>query len=342
MNTYKKLIFLNNAEKNNIATLTIEKKHNGSFGCIKSFNNLKGDYLLGFISNNKIYKQNINFKEQSYTFVLPNDFKIEEEINCVLCENINSSLTPILWGSEKNKTKKMEIVANLKNNFAKLQTLNNQAQHSKEKSVEQPSVPKNSPPLQKQTHENIEKNVTQFTNENIKIESVGYAFAPYKQAEKNTDNYDQISMEEEIINNDSAYATNYQLFENTTEEIEDIIDSEMSRTTDHEFYNMIADQLKELFERYPQEANLEKLIENSKWCKIYKEIDNNYYVVGIIYKDDDIKYIAYGVPGSYNVEPPREMRDYSQWLPTDITDPYTNGYWVMYQDADTGENIFLN
>ena len=67
-----------------------------------------------------------------------------------------------------------------------------------------------------------------------------------------------------------------------------------------------------------------------------------YYVVGIIYHNHDIKYICYGVPGTYENEPPVEMRHYSQWLPTDTTDPYNNGYWVMYQDADTGENIYLN
>jgi hypothetical protein len=36
------------------------------------------------------------------------------------------------------------------------------------------------------------------------------------------------------------------------------------------------------------------------------------------------------------------MREYSQWLPTDVLNPYDKGYWVMYQDADTGEKIFIN
>ena len=105
---------------------------------------------------------------------------------------------------------------------------------------------------------------------------------------------------------------------------------------------MIASQLQELFDKYPAEENLSKLIDNSKWCKIVRDSDNSNYVVGIISIENDIKYICYGVPGSYNNEPPREMQGYSQWLPTDTTDPYNNGYWVMYQDADTGENIYLN
>ena len=105
---------------------------------------------------------------------------------------------------------------------------------------------------------------------------------------------------------------------------------------------MIADQLQELFDKYPQEQNLMKLIDNSKWCKINNDSDNKYYVVGIIYHNEDIKYICFGVPGNYNIQPPREMQGYSQWLPVDPADPYNNGYWVMCQDADTGENIYIN
>ena len=115
----------------------------------------------------------------------------------------------------------------------------------------------------------------------------------------------------------------------------------MTTSTNHKFYNMIAEQLEELFDKYPRENNLEKIIDNSKWVKINHEEENKFYVVGIIYIDDDIKYVCYGVPGSYYNEPPRELLGYSQWLPTDTLNPYENGYWVMYQDADTGENIYI-
>ena len=104
---------------------------------------------------------------------------------------------------------------------------------------------------------------------------------------------------------------------------------------------MIAEQLQELFDTYPREYSLEKLIDNSKWVKINHEEENKYYVVGLIYDNDDVKYICYGVPGSYYTEPPMELQGYSQWLPTDVNDPYNNGYWVMYQDSETGENIYL-
>ena len=123
-----------------------------------------------------------------------------------------------------------------------------------------------------------------------------------------------------------------------------IIDEEIKikHNTTHEFYNMIKEQLDDLFERYPPEENLNQLIENSSWVKIDTDIVNKHYVVGIIMHNNDIKYICYGVPGNYNIEPPAEMHKYSQWLPTNISDPYNNGYWVMYQDSDTGENILIS
>ena len=40
-------------------------------------------------------------------------------------------------------------------------------------------------------------------------------------------------------------------------------------------------------------------------------------------------------------EPQDDLKDYSQWLPTDINNPTDNGYWVMYQDSTNGENIIL-
>ena len=131
------------------------------------------------------------------------------------------------------------------------------------------------------------------------------------------------------------------LFESDDEEIENSIDKELSGSN-HKFYSMIAEQLDELFDKYPREKNLENLVENSKWVKIKYEDNDKYYVVGIIYINNDIKYICYGVPGNYYTEPPRELKDYSQWLPTDTLSPYTEGFWVMYQDADTGENVIIN
>lgn len=202
---------------------------------------------------------------------------------------------------------------------------------------------------QKEDSDNINAMLQNYIKEINTLEKNGYAQSPFREKENNEINntnhtISQLSIDDEFFkdHSESAYALNTKLFEEDEEEINSIIDKELETNTTHDFYNMIAEQLQELFDKYPSENNLSKLIDNSKWCKINRDFDNSYYVVGIIYNNNDIKYICYGVPGNYNIQPPREMQGYSQWLPTDATDPYNNGYWVMYQDADTGENIYLN
>ena len=195
----------------------------------------------------------------------------------------------------------------------------------------------------------ISKNTQTLSNINLNEQATEHNFSPLPQSVHNI----TIKQPEETNNNSTEEiitpyhsevaiaSSTASLFESDDLEIEKEIEKEMSSNTTHDFYEMIAEQLNELFDKYPRDHTLENLIDNSKWVKL-KHDDNKYYVVGIIYNNNDIKYICYGVPGNYSKEPPTELKNYSQWLPTDITNPFDNGYWVMYQDADTGENILLN
>ena len=38
----------------------------------------------------------------------------------------------------------------------------------------------------------------------------------------------------------------------------------------------------------------------------------------------------------------KEIEDYNQWIPLNINDTDGDGYWIMYQDAITGDSINLN
>lgn len=108
---------------------------------------------------------------------------------------------------------------------------------------------------------------------------------------------------------------------------------------DDTFFDGIKEQIQNLFDKYPEEEFLNDIIPNSKWVKIDYEQNGEYYVVGLMYEDDKIKYVCYGVPGMYAPESPKELSGFSQWLPLDSTKPQGFGYWITYQDADSGENI---
>ncbi len=108
------------------------------------------------------------------------------------------------------------------------------------------------------------------------------------------------------------------------------------------FFDGIRDQIDSLFKKYPEEMILKQLIPDSKWVKIDYEDINQYYVVGLLYEANNIKYVCYGVPSLHRSEPPEELSGLAQWLPIDSNKENGFGYWITYQDAETGENVKLN
>ncbi len=105
------------------------------------------------------------------------------------------------------------------------------------------------------------------------------------------------------------------------------------------FYAKLKSQIDRLFENNPEEEYLEKIIPNSKWVKVEYEKEGDYYVVGLIYDNHDLTYLCYGVPGVYQKNPPKELSGYPVWLPLDSDKKEGFGYWLAYQNADTGESI---
>jgi len=102
------------------------------------------------------------------------------------------------------------------------------------------------------------------------------------------------------------------------------------------YYQSIKSELDELFKSYEKESDLEKLIVHSKFCKITYE-KNKYYIVGVIFENNVPEYICYGVPSFNKNTPPIELKGMSSFIPAKSDNSF--GYWVMYQDADTGETI---
>lgn len=334
MNTFKKTIFLSNKHNskiNTLSTLTLEKKNSSIFCTIKCYNDTpQGNLLLGIQSGNKIIKQNVSFENNPYNFILTDSINLNETINCVLVDNNSDDFKPILWGKE-NKENQIQLLHKLKENISKL---------NRTKKVSTSTTNNENKIDDKNISDEITDNNNLLKTENDKeIFNENFKKNPHE-------NHQQISLLNDNENKpnkssfDEVAVAQASLFEYSESEIENEIDNAINKdNSSHKFYNMISSQIDELFEKYPREFNLEKLIDDSQWVKINHDYDNKYYVVGIIYEDNDIKYICYGVPGKYNQERPMELVGYSQWLPTDVKDPYNNGYWVMYQDADTGENI---
>lgn len=111
-----------------------------------------------------------------------------------------------------------------------------------------------------------------------------------------------------------------------------------SGETSFYFFDEISSQLDLLFDKYPLDEVLCDIIPNSKWVKVDNE-NEKFYVVGLIYSENEVKYVCYGFPAEWTEKPPADFNEKAQWLPIDVADPHGQGYWITYQDALDGEMV---
>lgn len=104
------------------------------------------------------------------------------------------------------------------------------------------------------------------------------------------------------------------------------------------FYQELKPQIEKLFSQNKEEEYLEKIFPNSKWVRVALENDD-YYVFGLIKSEGSVKYICYGVPGVFQKTPPRELSGFPSWLPLDSQNEEGFGYWLTYQDVESGESV---
>jgi len=151
------------------------------------------------------------------------------------------------------------------------------------------------------------------------------------------------------VNNSAEIENSIKNYDEEDEEIETIIDEALNNDVDEEdnketsnnktdFLSSIEGQIDELLNNYEEEKALEEMIENSKFVKVNSE-GENFYIFGVIYENNQIRYIVYGIPGEFSVKPEDEYKSYYQWLPLNPDNPEGYGYYLMYQDAITGDQI---
>lgn len=93
----------------------------------------------------------------------------------------------------------------------------------------------------------------------------------------------------------------------------------------------ITPQINHIFNTYPQNKTLTKLIPNSQFVEIKENGEE--YSIGAIYENETLKYISYAIKSNYNLSPPKELGKHYQWLPIDAIDPLSEGYYLVFQDA---------
>ena len=113
-------------------------------------------------------------------------------------------------------------------------------------------------------------------------------------------------------------------------------------TVSSTFFDRINHQIDYLFATNKKENVLNEIFPNSKFCKVNFDDDSGYYVFGVIYENSEPKYLCYGVPAKKDAEPPKELSNLYQWLPVDANNESSDGFYMMYQDAQTGNSISVD
>ena len=106
-----------------------------------------------------------------------------------------------------------------------------------------------------------------------------------------------------------------------------------------DYYHSVKNELEDIFSRFSENLSLSQTFPESKWAKIRYSKDR-FYVVGLIMEDGKEKYICYGVPDNQSQTPPKPLEGFCSFLP--LPDKSSEGYWMMFQDAQTGKCIKKN
>ncbi len=104
------------------------------------------------------------------------------------------------------------------------------------------------------------------------------------------------------------------------------------------FYKSAAENINNLFEKFPEDFSLKKVFPLSRWVKITYGTDK-FYIVGEVFEDEKVKYICYGVPSKYSETPPKELDGVCTFVPLSLFNAKGDGYWIMFQDAVTGDCV---
>lgn len=99
------------------------------------------------------------------------------------------------------------------------------------------------------------------------------------------------------------------------------------------YYKGVEDSVEDIFAQYPAAEELEEAIPTGRWAKI-EFSGGRYYVFGVVYVGGNPRYICYGVPAADGQDCPKSLAGLARYTPAT-----GGGYWIIYQDADTGKTL---
>ena len=324
MDKFKKNIILLPAYydgvNNQKGILNVENE-NGELRCnVKCFNikPTNEQFLFSVVVNDEVYKTKVSAKElSSLTYVVKSNCKSGDKISSLVLSVKSNSYDILLWGSTET-TKAWQTTSILK--------IENE--------------------LKKETYSHL--------NNKYNVNSNNFNETEYQKEQQEIENYiDKImdltsDSQENLVNNEkivqkSDFNTDKREFnifnqnyndESKENEIKNRVEPDYQNEN---FYERVKNQIEDIFNNSEQDDLLKNIIPNGKFCKV--KMEEGYYVFGVIYEDNEPRYICYGVPCKQKGDKPTDLEGNYDWLPLDTQDEEGMGYWLSYQDASNGKNI---
>lgn len=336
------------------AILTFIEDNNLIDGKIRLYNLSKLDngVKLGIYYNQKVISANLSSNKDCYTFKINEKINLSSDIYCALIDTLDNNKLVLSGGSSPS----------FEYSFEEEDEVELSEDFQEEIKVDQPQIleqeTKNEENLV-ETESQPEQACMQCDCKNCKYKEYFYA-SHHDDGEQienqattldNTEQNQIQSIQEnnveqteniETESSEITYSQEAETLANKLETESQQIQQDETKTTNSEaenFLNSISEQLNEMFLSYPIDEEITKIIPNSKIVKVTDSVDNSSYVVGVLYENDQIAYLVYGVPAKYNETPPAELGENYQWLPLDPEDPLSDGYYLIYQDASSGKLV---
>ena len=307
-----------------------------------------GLFFFGIRSGN-LRLQKFELTQTSQNFSMDRETDIDGVISCILvCKNSDKTV-PLLWGSTDGKR---IFEGNMTDGFwdAALKTEKSSYAEIKPPASGAPSEKREQ--IREIMRETAREVVPQTANTPVPVsrkeETAAAEYQDYAVAAENFypadygETADAIRSDTYFTDSNSALRTPHSALNGGSAlRTPNFSEAKPPSAGLGKFYAAIKSQLDELFENYPKEEYLCQKLLGTDWVKVDYDNDGRYYTVGTIAEDGRVKYICYGVPGKYAKNPPTELKGFCQWMPFDTEQPEGEGYWMMYQDAESGKSVTL-
>ena len=327
MENAKTLILNDNKNPNFKAILNLKNYEN----CAIKFFNIKNEnknYALGIKQRHSVIKVPLTLSQGKAEFLLPKGINLEENLLCAVVDVSNAFCPEIVLSGSLN-----DALENTKIEQAFVQV--------KPKDVSTLYVEDEEEQIEKLIDKNLEEDNNTIYYDNCS--TCKYRKAFYEGGECICCGSKEALGVQENITEDKKNEESQSIKNN--EEESSLKENKIEENFEKQgtFYNQIKEQIDILFSKYEKDLLLERIIPNSKWVRVDYNNNNEFYVLGLVYENgENPTYISYGIPSKDSNNPPEDLKDFAQWLPIDFNNPLNEGYWIVYQDANSGKTLKID